>query len=713
VGLLTGLLLGFACAGEQTFGPTLSDGTPVVLISVDTLRSDRLPAYGYEAVETPSIDALRRDSILFERAYSHVPLTLPSHASILTGLLPTQHQVRSNMGYRFAADAHPYLPRLLREAGYRTGAAVSAFVLRGNTGIGSDWDFFEDRIEVTSDVALGRLQRPGGETLDLILPWLRSIQEEPFLLFFHVYEPHTPYEPPEPFASRYQDRYDGEVAASDAIVGRLLDELAAMDLYDRSLVIFLSDHGEGLGDHDQPEHELLIYREILQVPLMLKLPRGERGGESVARAVQLTDVAPTILSLLGRTIPPEMRGTPLLATGTAIADRPVYSETLYPRLHFGWSELTSVIRDRYHYIHGPAPELYDLAADPDEERNILQQERQVSGDLRLELESLEASFQAPAEVDPRTREKLAALGYLGSVGAPSSGPLADPKTRLEVLGPLGVAFSAFFDREYEQAAIAFREIVDKEPQLVDAWEHLGKSLYQLDRFDEALEASEEAIRLSAAAPGVLLSTAELLLEMGRLEEARELAEEATASHESAWDVLTQIALQQEDLEAAEGYLDKALEFRGTRAGPLVLKARLRLDQDRFDEALEATQQAEAEVGEHGDRGQLRGLYFAWGQAWASEGDLDKAKTFLLREIELNPDALGPYTHLAFLYALEANGPAAGALLRDMVEANPTPSAYAAAVQTLKAMKDERSAATLLSYARRRWPGHARLEELGG
>jgi arylsulfatase A-like enzyme len=260
------LLCAGACGrGEKEVYP----GAPVVLVSIDTLRSDRLPAYGYTGVETPAIDAFRRDAILFERAYSHYPLTLPSHASILTGLLPGEHGVRDNVGYRLASDELPYLPRELKAAGYATGAAVSAFVLQGALGLAESFDLYEDDIEGKRDTPLGGLQRPGRETLEAALPWLERVAGGPFFFFLHLYEPHSPYRPSEPHASRWRDPYDGEVAEADAIVGRLFAELTRRGLYDRAIIVLLSDHGEGLGDHGEEEHGIFLYREALAVPLLL------------------------------------------------------------------------------------------------------------------------------------------------------------------------------------------------------------------------------------------------------------------------------------------------------------------------------------------------------------------------------------------------------------------------------------------------------------
>jgi len=338
--LLTAAVLA-GCHEPGTESAGTFPGAPIVVISIDTLRSDHLPAYGYKGVETPALDALRKDAVLFERVYSHTPLTLPSHVSLLTGVLPSRHGVRDNIGYAFEAEKYPFLPRLLGRAGYATGAAVSAYVLRGETGLAKGFDVYDDGISLRPTEALGNSQRSGRESSRAALDWLGTVQgdspEKPFFLFLHLYEPHTPYAPPEPFAARYSAvPYDGEIATADAIVGDFLGELKKRGLYDRAIIALLSDHGEGLGDHGEQEHGILLYREALQVPLFLKLPGAKLGGATVAAPAQIVDLAPTLLALAGQPVPQgpqRMDGGSLLALGRKGAPaRPIYAETWYPRL---------------------------------------------------------------------------------------------------------------------------------------------------------------------------------------------------------------------------------------------------------------------------------------------------------------------------------------------------------------------------------------------
>ncbi len=293
--------------------PLVSRGAPVVIISVDTLRADRLPAYGYREVETPALDALARDAIVFENAVSHVPLTLPSHASLFTGLLPFQNGVRDNLGYRLDASRET-LAAFLSARGYAAGAAVSAIVLDHGSGVARGFDYYDDRIEASEPgQAIGQVQRSGGESAKRLEGWVSGLAPgKPFFAFLHLYEPHTPYAPPEPWRTRYpKSPYDGEIAASDEIVGRWIAYLKERGVYDRALIVFLSDHGEGLGDHGEDEHGILLYREAVRVPLFVKLPGGRLAGTRSAAPAAIVDVFPTVAAVLGEKPPPELPGVSL------------------------------------------------------------------------------------------------------------------------------------------------------------------------------------------------------------------------------------------------------------------------------------------------------------------------------------------------------------------------------------------------------------------
>ena len=696
-------------------------GTPVVIVSIDTLRADRLPAYGYAGVETPAIDRLRGDGVLYERAYSHVPLTLPAHSSLLTGLLPAGHGLRDNIGYfldadRVAAGEIPHLPLALRQAGYATGGAVSSYVLRSKMGLDQGFDFYEDSIEFRPGTGLGGLQRPGGETLDLSRDWLRRQADGPFFFFFHIYEPHTPYTAPADLTARYPDPYDAEVASADRIVGDLLDELDRLGVYDRALVILLSDHGEGLGQHGEEEHGVLLYASTLHVPLILKLPGRRFAGRSAAAPVQLIDVFPTLAELLGLEPSAPLPGASLLRLlDGAPAARRIYAETFYPRLHFGWSELTALFDDRHQYIHGPDPELYDLIDDPGQTDGLVRRRARLAATLRRELEGFDSSLEGPAAADAETRQALAALGYIGTVGAvDEDGPLADPKSRLGTLADLKAGFRYQSRDEPEQAAAAFQRALVDNPRMLDAWESLARALVKLGRREEALAAYKRALEISDGSPHLAISAASLLFDLRRLDEAEAHARLALVSNPSfAHGLLAQIALERDDLDAAEREARLALDEDQPRLGPTITLAAVLHARGRYDEALEMTRATEATWANRRqpDPELIRGLFLRRGRILADLGRTGEAEAALRREMELFPDDLGAWSNLAVLYALTGRGADVGGVLRGMVEANDSAVAYAEAVRTLRVVEDPAAAAALLRFARRRFPASEELSAL--
>ena len=435
------LIVSAGAAGWWWQSRPVPDG-PIILISIDTLRADRLPAYGYTAIRTPAIDALAADGVLFEHAYTHSPQTLPAHTSIFSGRLPFAHGVRDNIGFT-VKDDEALLAQRLRDRGYATGAFVSSYVLRSAVGLARGFDVYDDALQKAAPSRpLGQVQRPGAQTVDAAIAWINRQATDRFFLFVHLYEPHTPYAPPPEFASA--NPYDGEVAYADALVGRLMAALIAAGHHHNATIIFLSDHGEGLGDHGEDEHGMFLYRETIQVPLIIRLPAGASAGRRVAEPVQHIDLVPTVLDLIGlpsgrsdraalqgRSLLPVLRGAGALPTAS------IYAETLSPRLHFGWSELYALTDDRYRYIRAPRDELYDLSQDPGERTSIAESRGPVRAAMRQALEALlaGATVSAPSAVSESDRQRLAALGYVGtqrsaSLSTPGDA-LPDPKDKLE------------------------------------------------------------------------------------------------------------------------------------------------------------------------------------------------------------------------------------------------------------------------------------------
>src|SRR5258708_17174368 len=367
-----------AMAGTTT-PPAKTQPPNVILITLDTTRADRMGFLGSKRGLTPNLDAIARQSVVFTHAYSQVPLTTASHATILTGTYPQFHQV-NDFGVPLAEDL-PYAPYIFRGSGYHTAALVGSLVLdpeaRSAPGFERGFDTYdagfhrrhqgEDRYQA--------IERRGGEVIGHTLEWLTTHYEGPFFIWVHLYDPHDPYDPPEPYKTKYASApYDGEIAHADAAVGKLLSWLRLRGLYDGALIAVMADHGEALGEHGETTHGIFLYDETIRVPLLFKLPRGRSAGTLIDSRAGLVDVLPTILQSVGIAIPREVQGESLLsmlkpAVETS-RDRPAYAESDYPHRTFGGSSLRSLRTGKYLFIEAPRKELYDQSADPKADRNL-------------------------------------------------------------------------------------------------------------------------------------------------------------------------------------------------------------------------------------------------------------------------------------------------------------------------------------------------------
>ena len=681
---------------------------PIVLISIDTLRSDRLPVYGYEGVRTPGIDRLAADAIVFERAFSNYPLTLPSHASMLSGLLPPGHGVRSNLGYRFAGEDLPSLPRSLGRLGYATGAAVSSFVLRRETGIDEGFDFFDDAIQYQAGVGSAGSQRPGVDTLAAALPWLRSHSDRPFFLFLHLYEPHKPWAPPADLAALYPDPYDGEVAAADRIVVELISELRELGRYEDSVIVLTSDHGEGLGDHGEEGHGVLVYRESLQVPLILKLPGSRSAGTRVAAPAQLVDLFPTLLELAGGRAEGS-DGTFLLDLAAEPVARSLYAESYYPRFYYGWSQLRSLFDGRYQYIESSDPELFDVESDPEQRVNIVAEERAIVARLRRQLAAIDERLTLPTPADEETRRKLASLGYVHHGQSTHSRPAMAPQTQTHLLADLMRAQRHAAAGEVLLGIGLLEEILEANPLMLRAWEQLAKSYEHLGRPQEALAAYRKAIELAETAPHLRLSAARLGAATGELDEARANAEAALPWDEgSARASLAQIALAAGDLTAAEREARAALAVRSPNMAATLSLARVKMARGAVQEALALTDEVDRETDKPGPN-----FVLLRATLLVRLGRLEEAERELRQEIDRYPSGLRAYSRLALMLARHGRTQESVTTVRRLVETNPTAAGFAAAARTLADLGDPDSGKALARAGLARFPDSRALQELSG
>jgi arylsulfatase A-like enzyme/predicted Zn-dependent protease len=708
-----------AGCGRISHGSNASEafpGAPVVLISVDTLRSDHLPFYGYTGVATPALSALRKDSVLFEKAYSHAPLTLPSHASILTGRLPADHGIHDNIGYRLRPEV-PTLAELLRKAGYATGGAVSCFVLKAVSGIARGFDFYDDNVDPAEGaLAIGRVQRAGDETEKQLAAWLaKAPAGKPLFAFLHLYEPHTPYEPPEPFKSRYKERpYDGEIAAADAIVGRFLSLLKEKGIYDSALIVFLSDHGEGLGEHGEAEHGMFLYREALQVPLLIKLPGGRRAGTSVKSPAALVDVFTTVgrgVALPGFEAPAGTVSLLDLAAGAPAPPRRILSETFFPRIHFGWSELSSLLDGRWHYIEAPKPEIYDLETDPAERTNRVAERPDALRALRADLLDRRPSYETPADVDAEARKKLRSLGYLSAGPASASATLEDPKDRIGTFEELRRGLGAFDVGNAREAHKVFSKLLAENPRMLDVWDMDSKALLQLGRPEEALTALKKTVDLApeAARGPYLTEVANLCLQLGNWEEGARHAEALRALGDpAAEDIAARAALGRGDLAAAEAAARAGLE-KGTgkaRVRAALVLGRIAVLRGDLPAARALADQAQDLSA--ADKLPQSGLHMLRGDVLAREGRAAEAEREFLEELRLYPDRMDARVSLAALYASLNRRMDARRVVIELVSRQPTPEAFLLGMRTFHGTGDREGEVQLRGEARRLFPSDPRF-----
>ena len=709
--LISALAFLLLACGERAAPP--SNQTPVILISIDTLRSDHLPAYGYNAVETPNIDAFRRDSILYQHAYSHVPLTLPSHASMLTGVYPAEHGVRDNLAFTLKPEV-PTLAELLKKNGYATGAAVSSFVMRGETGLGRGFDFYEDRIDAGEErLNPGAVQRSGFDTATIAKKWMSDHREKPFFFMLHIYEPHFPYEAPEPFRTKYAaSPYDGEVAASDAIVGNVIDFLKENKLYDQSLIILLSDHGEGLMDHGEDEHGIFLYREAIQVPLLVKLPHSAHRGKTVATAVQLSDVFPTIATQTATTWDSAgIRGESLLDFLDQPRERQVFSESYFAQIHFGWSPLHSLVDGRNHFIRAPKPELYDVEKDPAEKNNIISANRRTFHAMQQALEPLVSEPTERRVIDPEEARKLAALGYLGGTTTPGKPgqEKPDPKDQLGTLQEIKLAFGMFRDRRDQEAIPLFQKLVRSNPEMFDMWDALSRALYRSHRYEEAVAAGGEALRISPASSHVAALIANSLLELQRFDAAREHAElvmsrNAAQGHE----ILARIDLALKNRKSAREHAEIARKSELEQIAALITLARVENEEGNPQAALKLADEIEALMRARKIENVAR-VHFTRGDAFARMARPRDAEREFREEIRLFPRDPQAYKNLFLLFLAERRPDAARAVIFELEKNAPSPATYLAIAETLQAIGDPGGARFWLRRGRERFPDDVRLK----
>jgi choline-sulfatase len=659
----------------------------VVVVTLDTTRADHIGAYGARGIETPAVDRLAKEGVLFEQAESVTPLTLPAHSSIFTGKFPPEHGVRDNGGF-FLGPEQVTLAEVLRERGYRTGAFIAAFVLDSKWGLNQGFETYFDDFDIAKarEVSLSAIQRPGNEVVDKALPWIEQVKNQRFFAWIHLYDPHTPYRPPEPFQTRYKNHpYNGEIAFADSQVGRVVQLLHSLGLYERTIFIVLGDHGESLGDHGESTHGFFIYESVNHVPFLVRAPFSLTQGRRVADPVREVDVMPTILDLLGVEPPRGISGVslvPLMTGARRELGLEAYSETMYPLHHYGWSDLRALRSGRYKVIDAPRPELYDIEKDPKETTNLFGQRRTLGEGMVTELRRMEAGFRKtvaalPAgDVDPEARARLAALGYVGTFVASASDPRtdrADPKDKIGLFNKLGKALSLANDREkgeeepFDQILALLDEVLREDPNVIDAWFMLGTQHLRHGKFTKAVEYFKKTLALKPNYDVAVINLAEAYRNLGDDDAAL-----AGLEHYLTIDPkdpfaryqIGEIWLDRQDLGRAEQMFREAL-----RIDPRVASAKNALGVVALKRGDTAT--AERLIREAiADKADVRLAHYNLALVAEQRGDIVAAEREYVEELKQHPDSFKAAFNLSRLYERVGDREGQIGALRQSIEGNP-------------------------------------------
>ena len=631
-----------AGCGRASRGPV-----NVLVVSLDTLRADHVGCYGYAAAKTPVLDALATRGARFASATTTTPLTLSAHTSLFTGTFPTHHGVRDNTGFH-VDDAVTTLAEVFKGRGYRTGGFVSAFVLDARWGIAQGFDDYVDDFNLSEDVGPGldAIQRPGNETVDRALTWLGKADSRPFFAWVHLYDPHAPYEAPAEVAARFpatrDGAYDAEIAFTDTQVGRLVAALQASGRLDNTVIVVLGDHGEQLGEHREQAHGFFVYDAAVQIPLVMAGPG--IAPRVVSNQVRIVDVMPTVLDLVGVAIPGEVQGATLRPT---LAGQPMdllaYSESWYPRFHYGWSELAAARDGKYKFILAPTRELYDLAADPHELTNIAGANQSRADAMERALRAMVAkTTSSSAAKGPETtaatagvEQKLRALGYVGGGSAKNleDRPRRDPKEAIELYNLLKLAGSDSEAGRYDDAAAKVQQALAVDPEIIDAMAQLGNIYSKAGRPKDAVAAYRRALALDSGHTQSTFNLALAYRALGRVDDAivgfersQQLEPRSGRAHFQLGDIYMQ-----------KGEAAKAAEM---------LKAGLSLDIDRPP------------------------FLVKLGEAYLTLQRYDEAEGVLKEAVSLRADVPRGHYNLALVYEQRGNGSAARAAYEAEVAKNP-------------------------------------------
>ena len=540
----------------------------VLLITLDTTRADRLGVYGYAQARTPNLDAITRNGVMFSNAYCQVPLTLPSHCSIMTGTTPLAHGVHNNGTYVLGPDKLT-LAKVLKGKGYKTAAFVASFSVDSRFGLDQGFDIYDDNYQEDSPFKALNAERKAEQVLAAFTPWFDKLRDEPFFCWVHFFDPHLPYSPPSPYREEFKDRlYDGEIAYMDYVIGELLRKVKERNLLGRTLIVVAGDHGEAFNEKGEAGHGIFLYEMAMRVPLIFYSENHLPSNLIVPARVRLIDILPTVLDMLNMPKPVSVQGISLIPyiQKKKKNDLDSYLETYYPKENYGWSPLVGLIAGGWKYIRAPKEELYNLKADPAEQKNALDLDRRAAAKLKASLDGLIKETALPGAAAKRTltaeeKDRLRSLGYVDYSDPSAKGKAPDPKDKLDELWMIQEAERDEFEGNLAAAAALHEQMLALRPTAASSYVNLALAQARMKDFDAAIQTLKRGIEKIPGSPLLLSRLGYTYLVTNRSLEALATMAEVLKISPRHIDALTASAVildNQGKLEEARSFFERAL-----------------------------------------------------------------------------------------------------------------------------------------------------------